>query len=54
MTASSTFNRLTLTIGSSASNLYLMTLPELELLVLLLSPAMLMSVLLLLTFAAGG
>ena len=54
MTASSIFNRLTQTTGLSASNLYLMTLPELELLVLLLSPAMLFSILILLTFAAGG
>ena len=54
MTASITFITIILHSKSNQSERCLMTLHDLELLALLLSPAMLMSVLILFTFAAGG
>jgi hypothetical protein len=54
MTALSSFITITLHSKLIQSARYQMTLDDLELLALLLSPAMLMSVLILFTFAAGG
>ena len=54
MTASITFITIILHTKLNQSKRCLMTLHDLELLALLLSPAMLMSVLILFTFAAGG